>query len=376
MTKTKAPGRNVKQSLKQKKSCIHTAAFQFLKLTRHLPWEENVRKAIQAVSLSVALTAGFAQAQEAEKPHIPVIVKDVNNSFFQIVIAGAEAAGRELDLRIEPLGAESEQDVAGQVALLEKAVADHADAVVIAPTSYEGLGLPIDEAAKVLPVVVINSAVASQNFSAYLATDNRAASAMAADALAAAIGVPAVTEGIVTGGDEAAAPAIAQNVAIVNFIEGAGSLIERSAGFKDELFARYPSLTVVDEVFGTGSSDSVRIEVEKLLLDHPEIVGIYATNIFTTEVVGELLVQKALAGKVRVIGWDSSDKIVALLEDGTVQGAIVQDPFRMGYDGVKAAFDLIEGRGVLREQDTGAELITKANMNGETEQRLLNPPMN
>ena len=61
------------------------------------------------------------------------------------------------------------------------------------------------------------------------------------------------------------------------------------------------------------------------------------------------------------------------LQDGTVAALVVQDPFRMGYDGVKTALAAARGEQVPANVDTGANLITKANMNSARSQQLLNP---
>jgi ribose transport system substrate-binding protein len=77
--------------------------------------------------------------------------------------------------------------------------------------------------------------------------------------------------------------------------------------------------------------------------------------------------------KINLVGFDSDEQLVKLLQDGTIAGLVVQDPFRMGYEGVKIALAASKGEQVPASVDTGATAITKANMNSARSQELLNP---
>jgi len=74
-----------------------------------------------------------------------------------------------------------------------------------------------------------------------------------------------------------------------------------------------------------------------------------------------------------LIGFDSDDKTVKFLADGNIKALVVQDPYRMGYDGIKTALAASKGEKVEANVDTGANLITKENMNSPRSQELLNP---
>ncbi|TGP45394.1 ABC transporter substrate-binding protein, partial [bacterium M00.F.Ca.ET.229.01.1.1] len=84
---------------------------------------------------------------------IPIIVKDTTSFYWQIVLAGARKAGKDLGINVPELGAQAETDVNGQISILENAVAGNPAAVVIAPTEAKALGKPIDEAATKVKVI-------------------------------------------------------------------------------------------------------------------------------------------------------------------------------------------------------------------------------
>ena len=86
-----------------------------------------------------------------------------------------------------------------------------------------------------------------------------------------------------------------------------------------------------------------------------------------------MVYNKSSGDKINYVVYGSDDKLVKFLQDGTIAALIVQDPFRMGYDGVKTALAASKGEKVPASLDTGANIITKANMNSARSQELLNP---
>src|ERR1700737_4332548 len=192
--------------------------------------------------LGAAFIAGTVQTvPAAEKPTIPIIVKDTTSNFWQIVLAGARKAGQDLSVNVPELGAQSESDINGQISILENAVSGNPAAIVIAPTQFAALGKPIDEAAKKVKVIGIDSGADSKAFTSFLTTDNVQGGRVAADGLAAAIG--AANGGKVEG-----------KVALITALPGAGSLEQRAQGFKEELKAKYPGLELVADKYADGQA--------------------------------------------------------------------------------------------------------------------------
>ena len=138
--------------------------------------------------------ADAASAMAQDKPMIPVIVKDTTSFYWQTVIAGARKAGQDLGIKIVELGAQSESDVSGQIRMLEIAVASNPTALVIAPTQFAALGSPMDEAAKKVKVIGIDSAADTVALTSMVATDNAQAGRIAADILAGKSGACYITE--------------------------------------------------------------------------------------------------------------------------------------------------------------------------------------
>ena len=80
-------------------------------------------------------------------------------------------------------------------------------------------------------------------------------------------------------------------------------------------------------------------------------------------------------GKVKYVGFDASPKLVEGLRKGHIDGLVVQDPMRMGYLGVKAVVDHLEGREVTPHVDTGSTIITPENVNDPQNRNLVEPDL-
>jgi ribose transport system substrate-binding protein len=92
-----------------------------------------------------------------------------------------------------------------------------------------------------------------------------------------------------------------------------------------------------------------------------------------TLIVGQAVAEKKSNDKINIVGIGSDEKLVKLLQDGVIAGLVVEDPFRMGYDGVKTALAASKGEQVPANVDTGATLVTEANMSSPRSQELLKP---
>ncbi len=318
-----------------------------------------MKKYLLATAL-LSLAAFSAPSYAADTVTIPIIVKDTTSPYWQIVLAGARKAGKDLGVKVPELGAQSESDINGQISILENAVSEKPAAIVISPTEFKALGKPVDEAAKKVPIIGIDSAADSKAFTSFLTTDNVQGGRIGADGLAEAI---KEKYGKAEG-----------DVALITSLPGVGSLDQRAKGFKEELAAKYPGLKLVADKVADGQATTGLNIMTDLITANPNLRGVFASNLIMAQGAGQALAENKKADTIKLVGFDSDDKTVGFLKDGTIYALVVQDPYRMGYDGVKTALAVSKGEKVAPFVDTGANLITKANMNGPKESALLNPP--
>ena len=318
---------------------------------------------LSAGLLAVAAFASIVGTVPAsgENVTIPIIVKDTTSFYWQIVLAGARKAGKDLGVNVPELGAQSESDINGQIGILENAVSGNPAAIVISPTQFKALGKPIDEAAKKVKIIGIDSAADSKAFVSFLTTDNVQGGRVAADGLAAAI---TAKYGKAEG-----------DIALITAIPGVGSLDQRAKGFKEQLAAKYPGLKLVADKVADGQATTALNIMTDLITANPNLHGVFASNLIMAQGAGQAIAENKVADKIKLVGFDSDDKLVKLLTNGTIAALVVQDPYRMGYDGIKTALAASKGEKVEANVETGANLITKENMTSPRSQELLSPKL-
>jgi ribose transport system substrate-binding protein len=324
---------------------------------------------VWALSSGVASSAalgGRAKAATAiaqTKPTIPIVVKDKTSFYWQVVLAGARKAGQDLGINVPELGADSDSDVTRQISLLESAVASPPAAVVIAPAQFAALGKPIDDAARKAKVVAIDSEVDSKAVTSLLKTDNIAAGRLAADSLATAIQrTYADAEG---------------RVAIITALTGTPSFDQCAKGFKKQVAAKYGALEIVADKAADGQAATGFDVMKDLINAQPELRGVFASNLLMAQGAAQALIENKMTNKtgdlINLIGFDWDDMLVKFLQAGAIAALVVQDPFRMGYEGVRTARTASKGGHVPSYINTGANLITRANLNSARSQELLHP---
>ncbi len=319
-----------------------------------------MKQILLAGFVAAAALFGVAPGARAQTPTIPIIVKDTTSFYWQIVLAGARKAGQDLHVNVPELGAQSEADIAGQISILENAVSGNPAAVVISPTQFAALGKPIDEAAKKVKIIGIDSGADSHAFTSFLTTDNVAGGRAGADAMAA--GIMAKNGGKAEG-----------SVALITSLAGVGSLDQRAKGFKEQLAAKYPGLHLAADKVADGQATTALNIMTDLITASPDLKGVFASNLIMAQGAGQAIRENRMQDKIALVGFDNDDKLVKLLTQGSIYALIVQDPYRMGYDGIKTALGAAKGEKEPAFVDTGVNTITKANMNDARSQQLLNP---
>jgi ribose transport system substrate-binding protein len=313
-----------------------------------------MKRFMVAAGIIAGIAFGAAVAQT--KPTIPVIVKDLTSPYWRTVLAGARKAGQDLGVNVVGFGA---SDANGQIGILATAVASNPAAIVIAPADFAALGKPIDEAAKKVKIIGIESAADTKAMTSLLATDNLNAGRIAADALALAITKSyADTEG---------------DVAIITAMPGIASLDQRAKGFKEVVGAKYGALDIVAEKAADGKPATGVNIMKDLIASTADLRGVFVSDPVMALAVGQAIAEKKSDDKINVVGVGSDEKLIKFLADDVITGLVVEDLFRMGYEGVKMALAASKGEPVPANVDTGVTLVTKANMNSARSQELLKP---
>lgn len=285
-----------------------------------------------------------------------VIPKGTTHEFWKAVQAGALQAGEELGVELFWKGPQKEDDRAQQIQVVEDFISRRVSGIVLAPLDDRALMRPVDEAmAEGIPVVIIDSNLQGNNYISFVATDNYHGGVLAARRL-----------GEVMSGRG--------KIILVRYLEGSASTTFREEGFLDTVTREFPGLEILvkDQYAGTTTESAYQL-VENLLSRYPQVEGIFAPNESSTFGALRALQDSGLAGKVKLVGFDSSVKLIQALRNHELHGLVLQDPMKMGYLGVKVLVDYLEGRPVDKRVDTGVTVATPENMDQPEVRKLLEP---
>lgn len=319
-----------------------------------------MRFLIVVASLIAVLCGAFliiGANQPIKVKRITVVIKslDPHVEFWSVLRDGIQEAAQEFQANVRVLGPDAETNVQDQIAMLEEEIAREPHAIVLAATDAVRLVPTVQKIKQAgIPVIFVDSGIADSSLqSSLIATDNISAGKEAGQALLRQI----------DGSGE---------VAIINYVEGAASLIDREQG---ALLALQVDrrITYLGTFYSDGKEDKAYNTTTRLLKANPRLKGIIGMNEPTSVGAGRAIRDMGLTGQVKLIGFDSSVNEVKLLLDGSMQGTIIQRPFNMGYLSIKTALQAIEDNDVPESIDTGSVLITKENMYQEENQKLLFP---
>lgn len=203
-------------------------------------------------------------------------------------------------------------------------------------------------------MVTFDSGVNSDIPASFVATNNRKAGAQAADALAEQVGQKG-------------------KVGIIAHVAGTTSAIERSEGFSERMKEKYPNIQVLPVQYSDG--DPQRRWIKPLIwfrLTRISPVFMPPTKAQPPGVANAIDSQN-LKGKVKVIGFDSTEAIINFLKNGVIQGFVVQDAYQIGYQGIKALNAVISGQTVAKEIDIPVKYVNAQNINTPEIDKLLHP---
>jgi ribose transport system substrate-binding protein len=301
-------------------------------------------------------------AARDELLRIAVIPKGTTHEFWKSIHAGAIKAQDELKgVQVIWKGPVKEDDRKTQIDVVESFINQAVAGIVLAPLDDTALAKPVREAAKAgIPVVIMDSALSAEaclDYASFVATDNYVGGQRGGRRL-----------GEVLGGRG--------RVLMMRYQAGSASTAEREQGFLDVIRSEFPDIQIVSEnQRGGATTEESFAKGENLLNSFPELDGIFTPNESTTFGMLRALQESGRAGKLKFVGFDSSDKLIQALRDGQIHGLVLQDPLNMGYTAVKTLVAYLRGEEVPTRIDTGSAVATPENMNDERIRTLLSPPI-
>jgi ribose transport system substrate-binding protein len=293
-----------------------------------------------------AASAAVVPAKAKKNYNVQFVQGVAGDEFYITMQCGVQAEAAKLGVTVKSQGPQK-FDPTLQKPILDSVVAAKPDAILIAPTDVTAMQTPLKAAAAAgIKVVLVDTTVKDPSF---------AASAIASDNI---------------GGGKAAFDEIKKlnpsggKVMVMSTDPGVSTVDQRIQGFQDAAKAdstfKYLPVQYSHDDPATASN-----LITSALQKDPDIVGVFAANLFAAEGTATGVRQAGKTSTVKIVSFDAGPNQVKALREGTVQALIAQQPGSIGQYGVDEAVAALDGGQVAPKIQTGFTTITKDNLDAE-----------
>jgi ABC-type sugar transport system substrate-binding protein len=291
-----------------------------------------------STSSSVAAAAGKT---------VDLIVGTKSDDFYVTMECGAMAEASKLGVKLTVNGP-PDFSVSEQAPILNAVAVAKPDALIVAPTSATALDPELQRIqSEGIKLIFVDTDSSDMSLGlSRITSNNIGGGKLAADSLAAAIGDKGT-------------------VAVINVMPGISTTDARIQGFDQEM-AKYPNIKVLPVQYDNDSAATAASQVEGDITAHPDLSGVFATNVLSAQGAATGVDHAGKSGSVKVATFDADPQQMAALHSNTIQLAIAQDPYLEGEDGVIQAVNALTGKAVAASIGTPLVAITRQNMNEPT----------
>ena len=307
-------------------------------------WFVAVILAVSAVLMTIGIVRKVNSMKTVPQQVIAVIPKGAANMWWEVVHKGAEKAAKEAGYRITWNGPEVETDREKQIQCVEDALIKQSSAIVLGPNDFKALARSVEKIrARKIPCVIIDSPVDTEQYDSFAGTDNYRGGAEAARI----IGKKLNGKG---------------NVILVRYIQNSASTDARGDGFVQTLKKEFPEIKIIAEQHTQGPIEDARQRTVDMLTRHSNANAVFAVNHPSSVGAYKALQNEKLAGKICFVAFDSDPVLLEGVGKGEVEAIIAQNPFEIGYQGVKLAIALLNHQKVERNRPVASMIVRKDNL--------------
>lgn len=303
------------------------------------------------VVLGVLFWYASGEKDEIKIIYIPKTADE--GDFWVELVSGAESAAKEYQAELEVLAPEVEKDVEKQKRCIQKAIRMKPDVIAVSPSLYTGMTDVVEGVTDAgIPLVFIDSELDKDIETSYISTDN-------------------VDIGVKTGKKVLEYIEDDTKIAIMSQAKGTSTAMQREEGLRKGLGEeekRIQTVLYCESDYGIACSLT-----KELLEKQPDIDCIVGLNLPSTTGVAKAVKEMGLGGKVHVIGIDSAREQIEYMEQGIIDALVVQNPFYMGYFGIKTAVQIARKQKVEPIIYSQTEVITIDNIYSLENEKLLFP---
>lgn len=301
-----------------------------------------------ASSTSSASTSASAAGKNY---NLSLIVGTKSDDFYITMECGAEAEAKALGVTLTVNGP-ADFSASEQAPILNAVAASKPDALIVAPTDTKALNPELTRiSGEGVKIVFVDTTTTDPSIAvSHITSDNTGGGKLAADSLATQIGGKGT-------------------VAIIDVNPGISTTDARIAGFTAEMKAKYPNITVLGTQYDNDSTATAASQVEADIAAHPNLSGVFATNVLSAQGAATGVQHAGASGKVKVATFDAEPQQITALKSNTIQLAVAQSPYLEGQDGVMQAVNALSGKTVSANIGTPLVAITPQNVNSPSVQK-------
>ncbi len=298
-------------------------------------------------------SSGSSSSSGFSKKNLELVVGTKSDDFYVTMECGAEAEAKKLGAKLTVNGP-ADFSVSEQAPILNSVAASKPDALMVAPTDAKALDPELNriQSAGTKIVFVDTSSSDTSLGVSRITSDNTGGGKIAADNLGQQVGGKGT-------------------VAVINVNPGISTTDARIAGFNAEMKAKYPNVKVLPVQYDNDSSATAASQVASDIAAHPDLSGVFATNVLSAQGAATGVQHAGKTGKVKVATFDAEPQQITFLKSNTIQLAVAQDPYQEGIDGVQQALNAANGKTVTATIGTTLVAITPANVNSANVQKYI-----
>lgn len=284
--------------------------------------------------------------------YIPKTIDGLND-FWTSLLQGTKMAAEEYGAELTILAGSNETDEEGQIAVIREAIEEKPDAILLSPVSYTA----VTEAAKEIKeagirLVLVDSTLDEDVEDLLVSTDNISAGEQLGH-----LALQILPKDPVIG--------------VVAHVEGSSTALQREEGLRAGLGDA--GAHIAELVFGDSDYDKSYEVTRQMLRRHPDMNVIIGLNEYSAVGAVRAVKDAGLTEQIRMVGFDSSIEEIQYLEEGILEGIVVQKAFNMGYLGVEKTVELLLGTRFEEPVDSGAETVTRENLYDIEIQKMIFP---
>lgn len=296
-------------------------------------------KKILSLVLALCLLAGIGSAFAEQKAYkIALITMDSIDQHWVTLNEGAQAKAKELGVEVTFMSPNTKDD-AQQIEAVNNAVSAKVDAIMVAANGPDAISGALEEAKAAEIKIIYVDSPANVEAEATFSTNNKAAGKTAGEEMIAALKEKGIEEG---------------KIGVISVNAATDSTLQRDAGFRSAFEGT--KFELLETQYGEGDAAKSQAIAENFITQG--VVGLFGANEGSTAGVGNAI--KAADKEIVGVGFDKSDAILGLIEDGYLLATMAQNPDKMGSMGVEAAVKVLNGESLGGEVvDTGVSVLKK-----------------